>query len=631
MVVALLLVGIAVVVTHWPALGARALTFDDDEYLLDNEVVQQPSWGNASRFLAEVLRPSTVQGYYQPLTMISLMLDCVRGGTPSNLRPFHETSLALHVMNTWLVIGILYLLFGRLTVAAVVGLVFGVHPMTVEPVAWVGERKTILAGFFALWSVLSYVRYVRTNRWGWYGVATTGFVLALLSKPTAVPLALVMVALDAWPLRRSNSRHSLWEKVPFLALAGIFALVTIVSQRHMERVALSSFSAGQTLLLMFHNPLFYIGHMTWPSRLSPLYPFPEVISFANVALLVAVIANVLLFVALLISLRWTRALLIGWLCYLILLFPTLLNKGYSPSVAWDKYAYLPAIGLLMILAWAVGLGYDLVWAARGPKVASGVVIGAAVVLAGLEFAGTRAYLRQWRDTLTLHQYMASLAPRSVPVRYNLGLAYAEKGDVPAAMTEFKQAIALNANHVGAHGSLANLLLRLNRPTEAATHLVRALELDPSLVMARNSLANVLAMQGRHEEAFAQYQEVLRINPDYVNGHRNYGLMLRMVGKNELAAVHLARVIELGAGDASVHNQLGLALAALGRREEAGIHFRKAARLAPDWPEPRLNETRLRAAATATAPVEHSTRAGLSSSEEGGQDARPPRTATYPGR
>jgi len=148
-----------VLAIHWPVLKAQALSFDDAQFLTENPLVQNPSWTSVRRFMGEVFEPSTVGGYYMPLSMISLMLDTAAGGSPNNLMPFHRTSLLLHGVNTALIILLIYQLFGRAWIAAAVGLLFGAHPMTVEPIAWVGERKTLLAAFFAFLSLMAYVRY----------------------------------------------------------------------------------------------------------------------------------------------------------------------------------------------------------------------------------------------------------------------------------------------------------------------------------------------------------------------------------------------------------------------------------------------------------------------------------------
>jgi len=254
-ILAVLMAG-AVTFAHWPVLEARALCIDDQEYLTANRLVQHPSWASAGRFLGEVVRPSTVGGYYQPLAMISLMLDYAVAGRADNLRPFHRTSLILHVANALVIMWLLYALFGRPWVAAGVALLFGVHPMTVETIAWVGERKTLLAAFFALPCLLVYVGYARRGGWKLYSACLALYVLALMSKPTSTPLPLVMLLLDFWPLKRL-SRWAVVEKAPFLLTAGVFAIIAIVSQRHLELSAVRPLSAGQTLLLICFNLVFY--------------------------------------------------------------------------------------------------------------------------------------------------------------------------------------------------------------------------------------------------------------------------------------------------------------------------------------------------------------------------------------
>jgi len=221
---------VIVALVHWPALSAKALSFDDQQYLTKNVLVQNPGWRSAKRFLMEVLEPSTVAGYYQPLTMISLMADYAAGGRENNLRPFHITSLALHTVNTALIIVLLYMLFGNIWAAAAAGLLFGIHPMTVEPIPWVGERKTLLAAFFALWSLIFYVRYSRSGSWKSYTGCFLMYLLALMSKPTSVALPAVMLLMDYWPLKRLKVK-SVFEKLPLFVLGGIFAGITYVSQQ----------------------------------------------------------------------------------------------------------------------------------------------------------------------------------------------------------------------------------------------------------------------------------------------------------------------------------------------------------------------------------------------------------------
>jgi hypothetical protein len=220
-----------VLAAHWPALSSQAITFDDGQYLVDNRLVQDPSWRSVRRFFTEVLRPSSVKGYYQPLTMTSLMVDYALGGRPTDLTPFHRTNLALHALTTILSIVLLWQLFGNAWVAAALGLLFGVHPLTIEPVAWVGERKTLLAAGFSLLCLVCYVAWTRRRGRALGGLVLLTYGLALLAKPTSTLLPGVLLLLDAWPLRRLGWR-AVGEKVPLLLLGAAAASVTYLSQRN---------------------------------------------------------------------------------------------------------------------------------------------------------------------------------------------------------------------------------------------------------------------------------------------------------------------------------------------------------------------------------------------------------------
>ncbi len=271
----LIIVCAVVFVAHWPAFNAGALSFDDTQYLTENKLVQNPSWTSAKRFLTEVLRPSTVGGYYQPLTSFSLMLYHAMGGRADYLMPFHRTSLILHVAHTTLVIILLYLLFGRIWIAAAVGLLFGIHPMTVEPIPWVGERKTLLAAFFAVWCLVLYVRYTHKNDKRFYVGSVIMYILALMSKPTSTPLPMLMLLMDFWPMNRLKWR-TVWEKLPFFAIAGISVVITYISQSTTSGASLpGEYGPWRVPLVLCHNIVFYLYKIIWPVNLSSHYAFPK--------------------------------------------------------------------------------------------------------------------------------------------------------------------------------------------------------------------------------------------------------------------------------------------------------------------------------------------------------------------
>ena len=311
-VILLVVVGIIVVAAHWPAVRAKALMLDDDQYLVENRLVQNPSWTSAKRFVTEVLRPSTVRGYYQPLTMISLMLDVAMGGDVDNLSQFRLTSISLHVANSLLLVIFLYLLFGQIAPAAMAGLLYGVHPVAIESVAWIAERKTLLAAFFALWGLIFYVLYVRRQKWRYGIICLVMYVLSLLSKPAVVAMPVLLVLLDLWPFRRFG-RRAILEKLPLFVIGAVFSVITFISQSGTSAVKLPGESGLVRLLLTFcHNIVFYLYNFLWPVNLSWYYAFPEPFDISHPAVLFGVIGTCVLMVVLLLSLRWMWCLLVGW-------------------------------------------------------------------------------------------------------------------------------------------------------------------------------------------------------------------------------------------------------------------------------------------------------------------------------
>ena len=395
-----------VLFAHWPALSAKALSFDDEQYVTKNVLVQNPGWASTKRFFVEVFAPSTVGGYYQPLTMVSLMLDYALGGREDNLLPFHRTALAFHLANTALVIVLLYLLFRNIRIAAAVGLLFGVHPMTVESVAWLCDRKTLLAAFFAFWSLLFYVLFARTAAKKYYAACLIAYLLALLSKPTSSFLPFVMLLMDYWPLNRL-SRKSLLEKLPFFALLIVFAVITFVSQLSGAGGLLPGQEQHSLLnppLIICHNIIFYPLKMLWPANLSSHYTYPQPFAISNPKVLADVVAAFLLIVLLVVSLRWTKAALTGSLIFLITILPTMQIVKFSDVIASDKFAYLPSFGLLMMLT------CFLLWLYNNKFRRALFISIVVLLLTGAEGVATRRYLVYWKDSISLF----NSAPVTVP-------------------------------------------------------------------------------------------------------------------------------------------------------------------------------------------------------------------------
>jgi protein O-mannosyl-transferase len=584
---AAILVGAIVMAVHWPVLGAQALSFDDDDFVTMNPLVSHPSWTSAGRFFSEVLSPSTVRGYYLPLSMTSLMLDVAAGARPNNLRVFHRTSLALHVLTTILLLLILYRLLGALVPAALAGLLFGLHPLTVEPVAWIGERKTLLATFFAFACILAYVEWLRRKNKGWRIASVALHVLALLSKPTVTMLPLLLLLLDWWPLKRLRLRTVI-EKWPYFLFSILSGLITIVSHQLTAglvpniRSGLPQWPARTGYLLAF-----YLRKIVWPTNLSCAYQSPAPASIANPVVLLSVIAVCALTGFLVLLARRARGPLTGWLFFVLAVAPTLGFVVYSWVIASDKYVYFPAFGILLVIAWALGVARNS-RRLRGlsPRIA---LLAFLLLILGAETQGVRSTLRNWKDSLTLNLNMVRLAPDVAPVHMQLAFVLEGRSAREEAVQHLRRAVEIDPYYGIAQYNLAIGLASQGKIEEAITHFQRAIDLMPSESEAADvcfNLGMALRLRGRTAEAAEQFRHALQLNPNYLPAIDQLGSVLSVQGRLDEAVVQFQTALAHDSTDAVLHHKLGTVLLQMqGRSAEAAKHLRLAIRYKPDWPVP----------------------------------------------
>jgi len=571
-----ILVAAIVAWTHWPSLSTRAFCFDDQNYFIENPLVQTPSLDSAGRFFTEISRPSTVAGYYQPLTMVSLMFDAAMGGSADDLRPFHRTSLTLHVANTLLLFLLMYLLFADTWAAALAAMVFGVHPLTVEPIAWVSERKTLLATFFALVSLVCYVRYTQRRERAAYAGTILAYALALLSKPTSLPLPVIMLLLDYWPLRRSG-RRVFTEKMPLFAIAAISSTVTLLSQARTFGVDLpGAHSWTEGPLRFFHNIAFYLFKIVRPVELSPHYPVPSPMDLSQPMILAGVIVTPILLGLLLVSLRHSRAIFSVVLIFVVGLLPTMQIVGFSGVIASDKFVYLPALGIVMLLAWGLTRGIHAVKA--GKHRSAVVLIVPMLLILALETNATRRQLGHWRDTRSLFSHMLTIAPKSDLVHLGLGIALAREGSPGEAETHLRAAVQLEPLRSDSHVALGNLLAAQNRHNEAIAAYWEAIRIEPTRAATHLNLGAALAAQGRTEEAIAAYREALRLRPDYAAAHRNLAGLYSRTGKVNEAAEHADAAVRMSPGDVSTLFDAAVIFSKAGRTRDAEQVYREVLRM-----------------------------------------------------
>jgi protein O-mannosyl-transferase len=572
----------AVLITHWPALSAQALYFDDDQYLVRNTLVKNPSWDSAWKFLSQVLEPSTVEGYYQPLMMISLMFDYSLGGRVDNLLHFHLTSLILHAANTALVIVLLYLLFGNVWGAGAAGLLFGLHPMTVETIPWVGERKTLLAAFFTFWSILFYLRYTHSHdvtvaknsiierigklspALGTYIACFLFYFLALMSKPTSTPLPLLMLLLDFWPLKRLR-RAVIIEKIPFFIFGGIFAVITYISQTRASGSILPAETGFcRILLILCHNIIFYLYKIVWPVNLFPDYQFPNPLNLSQPTILVGVIGTCILIPLLLLSLRWTRAAFTSWLFFFIAILPTMQIIGFSTVIASDKFAYIPSFGLLMFLTFIL-CRYNILQRKRWPKIIIAILV---LSVASVESIATRRYLVHWNNSFDLYTYVLSKAPNDAALHHNIGRVYERLDRWQDAIESYKQAIKLRPNYALAYYNLGITYGKLDRYQDAIESYKQAIRIKPDFVEAYYNLGNAYGKLGQDQNAIEPYKEAIKINPDFALAHYNLGFTYGNLGRWQDAIESYKQAIRIKPDFAAAHFGLGISYLRLGDKVSA---------------------------------------------------------------
>jgi tetratricopeptide (TPR) repeat protein len=564
----------------WPATRG-AFVWDDAQYVV----------GNAA--LRDGLTPASVRwaftsfyaANWHPLAWLSHLADVQLHGLDP--RGHHLTSVLLHAANALLLFVVLRRLTGALWRSALVAALFAVHPLRVESVAWVAERKDVLCALFALATIGAYVSWARRpTAWRRAGVVAL-FALALLAKPMAVTLPLLLLLLDAWPLHRTDWAWSgRWrglvaEKAPLFVLSGLSAAVTLWAQAEAGGlVSTAKYPPAGRLANAAVSYLRYLGASVVPARLEAFYPYP-VHGIAGWKVGLACVALAALGWGAWRTRRRLPFLAAGWLWYLVALAPVV-GIVQTGQQAWaDRYSYLPLIGPAIALAWL------LAGLATGPRRRIALVAGAALAIGALA-AGTRAQIATWRSDDALYARCLAVDPGNWLAHNNLATGLAGAGRTQEAAFHYQEALRLNPGYETAHYNYANALVAQGRVDEALAHYREAVRIDPGYEIAHYNFANTLLARGRADEAVAEYRAAIRAKPDYVEAYDNLGVALLRQGKIEEALQAYRTVLALKPDLAAAHNNLGGALLRQGKRQEALAHLETAVRLDPGLFRARVN-------------------------------------------
>jgi tetratricopeptide (TPR) repeat protein len=619
---------IATAAAYLPVVNFGYVSYDDTTYVADNSHVSSGLTAEEVGWSLTAMRGGT----WQPLVWMSFMADVSLCGKKPGC--FHLTNLILHLANAALLFVVVMLLSGESLKSGVVAALFALHPIHVEAVAWISARKDVLSGLLFLLALVAYCRYVRKPGLARYAASLAPYCLGLMAKPMLVTLPCLLLLLDYWPLGRFHGfgRGSaggrlpakpavgvIVEKLPFVFLAGVSAVITYAAQHKVGAVGtLSGFPLGLRVSNAAISYLKYLYHFVWPLRLATAYQMPTAIPAWQTVSACACLA----LVTALVFARTRRApfLLTGWFWYVIALLPVIQLIPIGTHAMADRFAYLPFIGVYLALAWTVTGS-----AKHGRRMAGAAAV--AVMVAGSALV-THRQVGYWADTRTLFERALAVEPLNYSAHIGLGSALKKEGDRAGAMEHYQAALRANPDGDLAYNGIGTLLLsrqqaseavgyfeqslRLNPrsvealvnsgaaleesgadPEEVLRRYRRALVIDPEYSGAHYNIARTLAARGEFDEARKHYETAIALKPDYADAYYNLGLLYEGTGQPRQAADQYRQALGADPGYAMAHNNLGVLLAREGDTEAAALHFAAALKLAPDNRVARENLKRAR--------------------------------------
>lgn len=574
--------------------GYDFVNFDDDLYVTANSRIQS---GLSLKNIVWAFRATEI-GNWHPVTWISHMLDVQLWGLDSGRH--HLVSLLFHMINTLLLFLTLNRMTGALWRSAFVAALFAVHPVNVESVAWVAERKNVLSTFFWMLTVWSYHQYVENPTRVKYLAMILLFMLGLITKPMLVTLPFVLLLLDYWPLQRiqfapnsisnqarlksagrSDSKNrphpldgasasflnlqsrSVWylirEKIPLLVLSAVSCWVTYLVQqgsgavRSIEAISLTSRVANALVAYVA-----YIGKMIFPLRLAVFYPYPAVISAWKIAG-AGCILGFLFYLAWKLRTRHPY-ILVGWFWYIGTLFPVIGLVQIGAQAMADRYGYVPLIGLFIAIVWSVA-GF-IKKRSPGTKL---IVLTAVLIVCFLGML-TWVQVGYWRNSIELYRHAVKVTRDNYLAHNNLGNALLIQGKNDEAYSAYAEALRIYPDYADAHYNIGRLLDTGGKLDAAIIHYEAAIKVNPRFKKAYYNLGNVLANKGSYAEAMGNYDQALQIDPDYAEAHNNLGVVLVRQGKINEALSHFLKAVELKDGYVEARDNLLKALSDMQRFE-----------------------------------------------------------------
>jgi tetratricopeptide (TPR) repeat protein len=557
-----------ILIVYLPVRHHGFALYDDIPYVVENPNIQGGSLWQSFRWSLT----TSLAGYWMPLTWASHAIDAHFFGL--NAGPQHVLNVVFHILNTLLLFGVLRSMTGQWKPPAFVAAMFAVHPLNVESVAWIAERKGLLSTFFLLLTLWAYTRYVRQPRLNRYLLLALFFALGLMAKPMLVTLPVVLVLLDIWPFRRGEPWMRLAaEKVPLLAMSVAVGLVTLWMSLRGGGVADSE---AAPIPLRFANAMLsymsYIRDGVWPMNLAAFYPLQSLEVWQVVVSGVALAGLSILAVW---TFRQRPYLLVGWLWYVLMLVPVIGLVQAGGQARADRFVYVPMIGLFIAVAW--GVPHLIVqWEHHRIALWSGAIL---LVLASLVAA--RQQVGYWESASTLWGRALATTKDNHMAHTFLGLAMTQDGRVDEGIRHYREALRIQPGNPQARINLGIALAKQQRFGEAIPELEYAVKLAPEVAVMRYNLGLALANQGRAREAIVHYAEAVRLRPDYVEAFTRRGDALLAEGRFAEAISDYSEALRLQPRFVDAILNMGIAFARQGRYDEAISYYKKALEIDPN--------------------------------------------------
>ncbi len=578
-----LLLAAATLSVCWPVVHCDFLNYDDPEYFTANPHVLT---GLTPANVAWAFTTGHA-GNWHPLTWLSLMLDVELFGTgPAGP---HFTNLLFHAANTVL----LFLLLRRLTGAswrsALVAALFALHPLHVESVAWVAERKDVLSGFFFMLTLLAYANYTQRRPSSSpqspilnYFLALLFFTLGLLCKPMLVTLPLVLLLLDWWPLNRisdfrfpvSDLKHLLLEKIPFFALSAASCVVTFIMQQKYGAVAaLVKVPMSSRFENAFVSIVRYLGKAFCPVSLANPYPLPghwPALPALSAFALFAGLCGMAVCFRKKFPFGFT-----GWFWFIGMLVPVIGLVQVGNAAMSDRYTYLPLIGVFIILVWGAGEAAAR-WRLPRPAIAV-IALLLLLVMAGR----TRHQISFWQNSGTLFSHTLAVTENNYLAQNNLGTWLSDNGRIAEAMEHFQRSLQIQPDNPDALFNAGNASAKLGNWDAAITNYQSVLRMAPAQADVFNNLGIALAAKKQYAEAVTNFEASLKLNPDFADAHNNLAAVLFIEHRFDEAARHYRQALRLTPNDSRIYINLGDTLVRLGQVLDAVQCYQEALRLKPN--------------------------------------------------